>query len=134
MEPHIELGMTYTHEITVTPELTAHAVGNTGAHVFSTPSMLLLIENTCWYAIRPALAENQLTVGTQASFHHLAATPVGMNVRCKATVTEVDRRRIEFEVEVYDEVEKVGEGTHERFIVKDAKKFVAQTNQKSKNN
>ncbi len=131
MENAITLGMKYVHEMIVTEDQTAHAVGNEGAHVFSTPAMLLLMENTCGYTILPSLGEGQITVGTMANFEHLAATPIGMKVRCEAEVIEIDRRRVRFSVVVYDEVEKVGEGTHDRFIIKDAKQFVEKTNAKN---
>jgi predicted thioesterase len=40
-----------------------------------------------------------------------------MQVRFRAELVEVDRRRLRFKVEAWDEVEKVGEGEHERFII-----------------
>jgi fluoroacetyl-CoA thioesterase len=48
---------------------------------------------------------------------HLAATPVGMAVTARATLKEIDGRRLVFDVEAWDAVERIGEGTHERFIV-----------------
>ena len=69
------------------------------------------------------------TVGTHLDVAHLAATPVGMNVRAEAELIEVDRRRLVFSVKAYDEVELVGEGTHERFVVS-MDKFVAKCNSK----
>jgi fluoroacetyl-CoA thioesterase len=48
---------------------------------------------------------------------HLAATPVGMTVNAAATLKEIDGRRLVFEVSASDEVELIGQGTHERFIV-----------------
>lgn len=55
---------------------------------------------------------------------HLAATPVGMTVRAKATLIETDGRRYLFHVEVFDEVEKIAEARHERFIVANLQKFL----------
>ena len=60
-------------------------------------------------------------MGTKIDMSHIAATPVGMKVRCETELIEIDRRRLVFSVNVYDEVEKIAEGTHERFIVEDAK-------------
>ena len=62
---------------------------------------------------------------------HIAATPVGMKVTCETELIEIDRRRLVFNVTVYDEVEKIAEGTHERFIVYN-EKFQEKAN--SKNN
>ncbi|MEM7331633.1 MAG: thioesterase family protein [Chloroflexota bacterium] len=131
MENQIKIGLRHTEKLMVTARDTAHAVGNSGAHVFSTPAMLLLIENTCGATIQPALTAGQITVGIMANFDHLAATPVGMMVRCDAEVIEIDRRRIRFAVTLYDEVEKVGEGVHDRFVIDNAEDFVAKTNAKS---
>ena len=48
---------------------------------------------------------------------HLAATPLGQKVRATAELVEIDKRRLVFKVEAYDEQQKIGEGFHERFIV-----------------
>ena len=56
------------------------------------------------------------------SIKHLSATPVGMRVTCKTRLKEVDGRRLLFDVAVEDEAGRVGEGTHERFIIQ-AEKF-----------
>jgi len=56
---------------------------------------------------------------------HLAATPVGMTVRAKATLLEIAGKKLVFAVEAYDDREKVGEGRHERYII-DTAKFQAR--------
>ena len=104
----------------------ASAYGNPGVHVFATPAMITLIENTTGECLDATLPEGQGSVGTHLDVRHLAATPIGMNIRCSAEVIEIDRRRVLFAVEVYDDVEKVGTGTHERFIVPDLPKFLAK--------
>jgi len=68
-------------------------------------------------AVQPLLKPGQTTVGTRIDVAHLAATPEGMTATITVELTAVDRRRLTFHVEVRDEVEKVGEGTHERFII-----------------
>jgi predicted thioesterase len=55
---------------------------------------------------------------------HLAATPVGMKVRAKATLLETDGKRYLFAVEAWDEKDKIAEGRHERFVVPDLQKFL----------
>lgn len=85
--------------------------------VFSTPRMISYMERTAHYAVIPHLLEGQTTVGTSVSIRHLAATPVGMQVRFRAELVEVDRRRLVFKVEAWDAFEQIGEGQHERFIV-----------------
>jgi fluoroacetyl-CoA thioesterase len=91
--------------------------GETLPPVLSTPRMISYMERTAHQALLPFLAEGQTSVGTVVNIRHLAATPVGMKVRFRAELLEVDRRRLRFKVEAFDAVEKIGEGEHERFIV-----------------
>lgn len=126
----LEAGIRGRMEIEVTPELTAAKIGSGLAEVYATPYMIALIENTAWSSIADRLAEGEGTVGTKICVEHLAATPVGMKVRCETELTEVDRRRLVFQVEVYDETGKIGTGTHERFIINN-EKFFAKANAKA---
>jgi fluoroacetyl-CoA thioesterase len=57
------------------------------------------------------------SVGTVVKIEHLAPTPVGVEVFFKADVVSVDGRRVVFNVEARDKLEKIGKGTHERFII-----------------
>jgi len=58
-----------------------------------------------------------VTVGTHVNVSHVAATPLGQQVRAIAELIEIDGRRLVFKVEAYDEKRKIGEGQHERFVV-----------------
>ena len=80
-------------------------------------------------AVFPLLPPGQSTVGTLVNIRHLAATPVGMAVRFRAELVEVDLRRLLFKVEAWDEVEKICEGQHERFII-DLERFLAGVDKK----
>jgi predicted thioesterase len=53
-----------------------------------------------------------------------------MRVRATATVREIDRRRVTFEVVIDDEVERVGEATHDRFII-DGERYTERLKQKA---
>ncbi|MBV9668057.1 MAG: thioesterase family protein [Nitrososphaeraceae archaeon] len=98
-----------------------------GENVFSTPSMISEMEETC----RLLLKEQFITdakwdsVGTFVEIRHLAATPVGAEVLLKANVISVNGKRVMFDVEAFDRIEKIGEGRHERFII-DIPKFRAR--------
>jgi len=110
-------GLTHTQTLTVTEEMTPpHLRGDT-IRVLATPDMVRLVEQTAIQGVQPHLKPGQTTVGTVVNIKHLAATPEGMKVTITVELTEVDRRRLAFTFEVRDEVEKVGEGTHERFII-----------------
>ncbi len=125
----IQTGLTCKKKITVTPEMTAAAMGSGALEVLATPSMIALMEGTAQEAVQSLLEDGQGTVGTRIDVRHLAATPVGMEVTCTAEVTEVDRRRIVFTVKTKDEKEVIGEGIHERFVI-DNEKFFAKCRQK----
>ena len=99
--------------------------------VFATPAMIELIEETAWKSVAGELEEGCATVDTSLQIKHLSATPVGMQVTCKTQLKEVDGRRLLFEVAVEDEVGRIGEGTHERFVIQ-AEKFQKKADGKKK--
>jgi len=66
----------------------------------------------------------QTTVGGHIDVHHLSATPMGMKVRAKAVLNTVERRRLVFRIQAWDEVELIGEADHERILVDEAKFLV----------
>ncbi len=117
MAEQLRVGMTFEKTITVTEALTARHLVGQGVGVFSTPELLRFIEMCALEGVKPFLSSGQDTVGTRVDLRHLAATPVGMKVTARCTLTEIDRRRLEFSIEVHDELDKVAEGTHGRFIV-----------------
>jgi fluoroacetyl-CoA thioesterase len=119
-------------EITVAPEQTAHVLGNQGVNVFATPFVITLLENVSSAVLRPFIPPGGGSVGTMVEMKHLAPTPVGMKVRASATVLESDGRRVLFQVEAFDEVEKIAEGRHERFIVPNLATFLTRTARKGR--
>lgn len=98
--------------------------------IFSTPNLVLLLEEAAIEALAPHLREDQASVGTKVDIAHTAATLLGQTVTATATVTEVDRRRVAFSITVVDDLEEIGTGTHERFII-DVPGFVDRLAQKS---
>ncbi|HEY3068328.1 MAG TPA: thioesterase family protein [Methylomirabilota bacterium] len=117
-----------TAEITTTvgPDQTADRLGNPGVQVFATPFLIGLLENAANAVLRPHLPPGAGTVGIMVDVRHLAATPIGMKVRARATLLEGDGRRYLFSVEAWDEKEKIGEGRHERAVVPDLEKFLTR--------
>ncbi|MCR4605316.1 MAG: thioesterase family protein [Eubacterium sp.] len=117
--------------IKVTQELTAEVIGSGELPVYSTPAMIALCEETAWKSVSPELEEGQGTVGTLVNISHISATYLGGVVTCETELTEIDRKRLVFEVTVSDEAGKIAEGKHERFII-DNEKFLEKA--KNKNN
>jgi fluoroacetyl-CoA thioesterase len=124
-------GLSAEHKHLVDETDTASHWGSGGVHVFSTPALVGLMESAAVIALRGALPEGQTTVGTRLDVRHLAATPVGMQVRAIATLTAVDGRKLTFTIQAWDEAELIGEAVHERFIIDEAK-FVAKAQAKGK--
>jgi fluoroacetyl-CoA thioesterase len=120
------------HEVsrTVTSEVTADAMGNRGVQVLATPFLIGLLENAAAGVLIPHLPPGASTVGTMIEMRHLAATPVGMTVRAKATLLEGDGRRYLFQVEAWDDRDKVAEGRHERAVVPDLARFLERVMKK----
>jgi fluoroacetyl-CoA thioesterase len=85
--------------------------------VLATPIMILMMENAALNAIRPYLEPGESAVGTAIDVRHLAATPVGHTVRAEAEVIKVEGKRIEFKVSARDELEEIGDGTHQRTVI-----------------
>jgi predicted thioesterase len=115
--PALRPGLKYTRTVKVTDDMTPSHLRNEPIRVLSTPDMIRLIEQTAIEAVQSHLAPGQATVGTRVDVAHLAATPVGMTLTITVELTEVDRRRLGFRVEVRDELDEAGKGTHDRFIV-----------------
>lgn len=90
--------------------------------VFATGYMVGFMEWACMEALAPYLDEGERTVGTMINVTHEAATPAGMEVTATVTLVEVDGKRTVWEIEARDEVEVIGRGRHERFVI-DYEKF-----------
>jgi len=85
--------------------------------VFSTPYLILIMENAALNAIRHHLEPGESAVGTHVDVRHLVATPAGREVVGHAEVTGTEGRRIFFRVWAMDGAEEIGRGTHERTVV-----------------
>ncbi len=116
-------GLTGEANVTVSKLLTASHMGSGRIPVYATPAMVALMEAAAVSAIGQYLDESQTSVGISIEIKHLAATPIGQEVRARAEVIEVNGRRVTFSIQAWDEQEKIGEGTHTRFIV-DAQQFL----------
>jgi fluoroacetyl-CoA thioesterase len=90
-----------------------------GENVLSTPSLISEMEETCRLLLKDfVLKEKEWdSVGTIVDIKHIAITPVGSTIRLKSIIESVNNRRIMFNVEAFDNIEKIGEGKHERFII-----------------
>ncbi|MEL7567039.1 MAG: thioesterase family protein [Dehalobacterium sp.] len=121
MDFALRKGLTAEVQEMVTADNLARKFGSGSIDVFATPAMIALMEKAALNTVDPNLPEGFSTVGTEISVRHLAATPLGLTVKAKAELVEIDGRRLVFRVEAFDDMEKIGEGEHQRFIIQVAK-------------
>ncbi|MFC3999606.1 thioesterase family protein [Nocardiopsis sediminis] len=126
-----------SHSVTAGTTRTAHRVVEERHctrrgehHIFSTPNLVLFLEETAIEALADHIGEHQSSVGSRVDIAHTAPTLLGQSVAITATVTEVDRRRVVFSITAHDGADEVASGSHERFIV-DLDKFGARLDAKS---
>lgn len=117
----LTVGIQGQKQFTVTAAQTAEAVGSGGLPVFSTPSLVALMEATAMESVATELEAGQGTVGAAISVQHVSATPVGMAVRCESKLMAIDGRKLSFQILAYDEVGPIGTATHERVIIDNAR-------------
>jgi fluoroacetyl-CoA thioesterase len=127
----IEIGAVREESIDVGDRVSTTFLGLEGARVLSTPHMIGHMEATSRNLVLPMLEPGFDSVGTAVNISHLAASPMGEKVTFRAEILKVDNRRVTFKVEARDSREKIGEGTHERFII-NVERFAAKMQQKLK--
>ena len=103
-------------------------------NVFATGFMVGLFEWTCIQAINPHIDwPREQSVGIDVKLNHIAATPPGLTVTVNVKLEEVEGRKLVFSIVADDGIDKISEGTHNRFIIDAAKfnaKMAAKINQK----
>src|SRR5438034_84544 len=101
-------------EYTVTDREAIHFMGPGVPPVLATPSLVNWMELTSRDNAQPLVDSGDDTVGVSLTIKHFAATPVGMKVRVASKLVKTEGRRYFFELEAFDEHERIGEGVHER--------------------
>jgi fluoroacetyl-CoA thioesterase len=110
-------GLTGKSEMVVRDEDLVNQLGKIDVEVLSTPRLVQLMEAAAIKAIQEFIPSDQLSLGTHVKIKHLSPTPLGMKVVAHALLKEIDKNRLIFLVDAYDEMEKVAEGEHERILV-----------------
>ena len=113
----LEIGIKKEMEFTVREEDTASFLGSGDVSVLSTPAMISMMENTSRLLVQEKLPEGYTTVGTHVDISHLKAAPLGAKIIIRSELIKQEGRKLLFKVEAFWKDAKIGEGTHERFIV-----------------
>jgi fluoroacetyl-CoA thioesterase len=136
MKETLKPGITYEHRFKVPPSKTVPALYPESdefvamPEVFATGFLVGFLEWACIKAVNPHLDwPEEQTVGTHIDVSHEAATPPGLEVTAKVELVEVSGRKLVFEVEAHDGVDRISKGRHERVVINKAK-FDARVGQK----
>lgn len=131
MSSAFEVGMTHELKMKTGPEHSARHFYPNLPDVFATPFLGAFMERVSAELMDKQLQPGEQSVGVTMNLKHLAATPLGMEVRIVTKVAAVEGRKLTFELEAFDAVEKIGEASHERFVIV-AEKFNARVAEKAK--
>ncbi|MCG2730507.1 MAG: thioesterase family protein [Acetobacterium sp.] len=117
----LKVGTCYEKKFIVNKEDTALALGSGGEEVLATPQLVAWMENTAFAGVEGNQSVENTTVGTFIELKHMAASPVGMEIQIKATLVSIEKRTLNFDIDAWDAVEKIGEAIHQRVIVDKAR-------------
>lgn len=125
----IHQGMAREETFTVEEEHAALHVGSGGSRVLATPWMIAFMERVAYRFLVEHLAEGESSVGVLVNVRHLAPTPIGSTVRVRVEVEQIENTKVAFNVAAWDQVEKVGEGSHRRVVI-DEERFLRRVSAK----
>ncbi|MCB2294449.1 thioesterase family protein [Clostridium algoriphilum] len=126
MEFNFDKNLNFSTEMTVSSSDTANSYGSGNLDVYATPAMTALMENAAMNCVQQKLPDGFTTVGFELSVKHMKATPIGVKVRAEALLEKTEGKKLFFKVEAFDDLGKIGEGTHIRYIV-NSEDFVKKT-------
>lgn len=113
----LRLGLTGYAEIMVGEEHTAPRIGSGRVSVLATSVVINVMQVAALDAIERLLPEGHQSIGIGLDVRHYAATPMGMRLTATAELLKIEGRTLYFRVEARDELECVGDGRHERFVL-----------------
>jgi predicted thioesterase len=114
---HPRIGKQTSLTIEATEDDSAAAVGNTNVDVVATTSLILFLEAVAAELIDDCCEAGEISVGSAVNVRHLAAAPIGAQIKATAKVTAVQGRRIDFAVEAHHGRKTLMIGTHQRVVV-----------------
>jgi len=121
----MEIGLTYTSTLVVSKDHVAAVMGSGDLHVFATPAMVALMENAAMMAVAEHLPKGSTTVGAMMNTSHVKPSPVDESIKATAVLTEVEERKLTFEIKAEDSKGIIGEAVHVRYIV-DRERFMSK--------
>jgi len=119
MQRKLASGMSIEKNIQTTPEMAASRFHESSPRVLSTPSLITFMQTTCADLMAPFLEGSEMAVSTKIEMNHLASTPIGMRVTIRAEIKKIEGKRLNFEVEAFDEVEKIAVAYNDMYIIEE---------------
>jgi predicted thioesterase len=119
--PEYKVGMSAVLQKRIEESDTARGMGRDSLEtLLATPTYVDLMIRASIEVLKPNFPYQSgfISVGTAMSFVHQAPSALGMTVSVKATLSKIDGNRYFFDIEAFDEVGIIGQGTHERQMVK----------------
>lgn len=126
---NLGIGLRHTVQCIVEPDMTADRVGSGSMAVFSTPSLLALMECTAFELAEKGMDKGMTTVGSHIELYHTSPTPIGVMVKAEAKIINIIDRKITFEITAYDKAGLVAEAKHIRYVV-ERKRFMRVADKK----
>ena len=124
MKPTLKPGLTHELRFVLPPSKLVPALYPESAEFREMPAVLAtgyLVGFLEWCALllaKPHLDwPREQTVGTHVNVSHEAATPAGFVLTARAVLVGVDGRKLRYEVEADDGVDRIARGMHERAII-----------------
>ena len=121
IEQIIKPGMSKEETYRVEEEYSAIHVGSGSVRVLATPWMIAFMERVARKFIGELLPEGLSSVGVRVEVQHLAPSPVGSQVTARAEVVSAEGSKVVFHVEAWDEMERIGVGSHQRVVIDEAR-------------
>lgn len=131
LEEFIQKGLVHEESFQVVETHSAIQVGSGGVPVLATPWLIAYMERVAYRLLADILPAGKSSVGVLVEVRHLAPTPVDGKVRVRAEIDDLHGSRVVFNLQAWDQVEKIGEGIHQRVVIDEAR-FMKRVEGKNK--
>lgn len=121
LERVIKKGLVYEESFQVAEEHSAIQVGSGGSRVLATPWLIAFMERVAYQMLEDVLPEGRSSVGVLVDVRHMAPTPIGSTVRVRAEIEDLQGSSVVYRVQAWDQVEKIGQGIHQRVVIDEAR-------------
>jgi predicted thioesterase len=121
LEKVIKKGLVHEDSFQVAEEHSAIQVGSGGSQVLATPWLIAFMERVAYQMLEDVLPEGRSSVGVLVDVRHMAPTPIGSTVRVRAEIEDLQGSSVVYRVQAWDQVEKIGQGIHQRVVIDEAR-------------